>query len=202
MLPSEQIENIKKQLISQLEQSNLPNKEEIKSSIQSMNPEQLEQFLKQNKLMKDQGGECIFCSIIENKIPGYKIDENSESIAVLEINPISKGHTIIIPKIHSEKAQKPAFELAEIIAKKISTLVQPTKVDIIPSSMFGHEIINILPVYKDETIQSPRTQAPKKELGELQKQLLETQEPKQESEPKKPQEPITDENTWLPKRLP
>ena len=35
--------------------------------------------------------------IIEEKIPSYKIQEN-KAVAVLEINPISEGHTIVIPK--------------------------------------------------------------------------------------------------------
>ena len=105
MLPEDQIKNIKQQLFSQLEQSNLPNKEEIKKSISAMNPEQLEQFLIQNKLIKtdndsDQEGassqegaggnpsQCIFCSIVSEQIQSYKIDENKDSIAILEINPI------------------------------------------------------------------------------------------------------------------
>ena len=200
MLPPEQIQQIKQQLISQLEQSNLPNKEEIKTSIQAMNPEQLKEFLKQNKLIKESGEtKCVFCSIAENKTPGYKIDENSESIAVLEINPVSKGHVIIIPKIHSEDAPKQAFDLAEKNAKKISQVFKPQKVDIIDSSLFGHKIINILPVYKNETLHSQRRQAKPEELEEIQKELI-SQEPEKQEEPKP--KPITDKNTWLPKRIP
>ena len=60
-----------------------------------MSAEQLEEFIKKNNLIQ-QDQQCIFCSIIEGKMPSFKIAESDSAIAILEINPISKGHTIII----------------------------------------------------------------------------------------------------------
>lgn len=45
--------------------------------------------------------ECIFCSIIKGKEPGVRIFEDKKTIAILDINPIAKGHTLVIPKTHS-----------------------------------------------------------------------------------------------------
>lgn len=45
--------------------------------------------------------DCIFCKIINNEIPLYKIYEDDEILAFLDINPVSPGHTLIIPKKHT-----------------------------------------------------------------------------------------------------
>lgn len=44
--------------------------------------------------------QCLFCSIIEGKIPSYKVYEDSLFVAILDINPANPGHTILVPKIH------------------------------------------------------------------------------------------------------
>lgn len=44
--------------------------------------------------------DCIFCKIVEGKIPSLKIYEDHVILAFLDINPDSNGHTLIIPKKH------------------------------------------------------------------------------------------------------
>ncbi len=44
--------------------------------------------------------ECIFCKIIEGKIPCNKVYEDEYVLAFLDINPIVNGHTLVIPKKH------------------------------------------------------------------------------------------------------
>ncbi len=46
--------------------------------------------------------DCIFCKIIKGDIPCIKIYENDRVLAFADINPISKGHTLLIPKNHAE----------------------------------------------------------------------------------------------------
>lgn len=41
---------------------------------------------------------CIFCKIIVGKIPCHKLLETSRSLAFLDINPVAKGHILVIPK--------------------------------------------------------------------------------------------------------
>ena len=45
--------------------------------------------------------ECIFCKIVGNEIPSYRVYEDEKIIAFLDINPNSPGHTLIIPKEHT-----------------------------------------------------------------------------------------------------
>ncbi len=43
---------------------------------------------------------CIFCKIAKSEIPAHKIWENDKYIAILDIFPMSKGMTLVIPKEH------------------------------------------------------------------------------------------------------
>ena len=45
--------------------------------------------------------DCIFCKIVNGEIPCYKLYEDSFVIAYLDINPMSPGHTLIVPKKHT-----------------------------------------------------------------------------------------------------
>jgi histidine triad (HIT) family protein len=45
---------------------------------------------------------CLFCKIINQDIPSYKIYEDEHTYAFLDISPMSKGHTLVVPKLHSE----------------------------------------------------------------------------------------------------
>ena len=44
--------------------------------------------------------DCLFCKIINGDIPCFKIYENDDVLAFLDINPDTDGHTLIIPKKH------------------------------------------------------------------------------------------------------
>jgi histidine triad (HIT) family protein len=44
--------------------------------------------------------ECTFCSIIEGKLPCFKVYEDEDTVAFLDINPIVPGHTLLMPRRH------------------------------------------------------------------------------------------------------
>ncbi|NLD38286.1 MAG: HIT family protein [Desulfatiglans sp.] len=45
---------------------------------------------------------CIFCKIIKGEIPSFKVYEDENVYAFEDINPISEGHTLVIPKRHAQ----------------------------------------------------------------------------------------------------
>jgi histidine triad (HIT) family protein len=45
---------------------------------------------------------CVFCKIVSGKLPAYKVYEDDEYLAFLDINPFSAGHTLVCPKKHGE----------------------------------------------------------------------------------------------------
>ncbi|HEY4516149.1 MAG TPA: HIT domain-containing protein [Candidatus Paceibacterota bacterium] len=44
--------------------------------------------------------DCIFCKIVKSELPSYKVYEDNDFLAFLDINPLSPGHCQIIPKEH------------------------------------------------------------------------------------------------------
>ena len=44
--------------------------------------------------------DCIFCKIVQGKIPSYKIYENDNYLAFLDIFPATEGYTLVVPKKH------------------------------------------------------------------------------------------------------
>jgi len=100
-LTPEEIKELKTQLSQQINHLPDEQKAEAQKQIDSMSSEALEAMVQQQQ---QQAQEPIFRAIVEGKIPSNKIDENPDCIAVLDIKPISKGHTIIIPKKPVKKA--------------------------------------------------------------------------------------------------
>ena len=44
--------------------------------------------------------DCVFCKIIDGVIPCYKVHEDAQTLAFLDINPVTEGHLLVIPKQH------------------------------------------------------------------------------------------------------
>ncbi|MHA1349936.1 MAG: HIT family protein [Promethearchaeota archaeon] len=70
--------------------------------------------------------DCIFCKIIAKEIPSKILYQNNNTIAFLDIFPISQGHTIVIPKKHYTNLETiPINELDEVMetVKIVSNLI-------------------------------------------------------------------------------
>lgn len=66
--------------------------------------------------------DCIFCKIVSGDIPSYKIYEDDNFLAILDISQFTEGHTILIPKKHYEfiwdiPNGKEYFEVSQKISK-------------------------------------------------------------------------------------
>lgn len=70
--------------------------------------------------------ECIFCKIIDGSIPSAKIYEDDHVYAFMDIMPLTKGHTLIIPKNHKENiydlSEEEASNLFKVVPKIASVL--------------------------------------------------------------------------------
>ena len=60
---------------------------------------------------------CLFCSIVEGKIPASKVYENDLVIAFDDINPQAPTHVLVIPKAHFENAAELAANDAQILGE-------------------------------------------------------------------------------------
>lgn len=181
----EQSEEVKKLLLLQIEQMPSGDKEAIKNQISSLDDTGLESFLQQNNIKFEDGKlqqagapsespeteKPIFESIISGDLPSYKIAENDKAISILELNPLSKGHSLIIPKqkTTTEKLPKSALSLAQKIAKKIKTKLKPEDIKIETFSFQNYPAINVIPIYKDVPLKKEK--ADEADLKKLQNKL-------------------------------
>ena len=69
---------------------------------------------------------CIFCKIVAGEIPSFKLYEDDETLAFMDINPVHDGHCLVIPKAHSPNVFEIAsddFAAAARIAAKVAKAV-------------------------------------------------------------------------------
>ncbi len=210
-----QIEELRRRILEQLEhvpQEQQEQAQKLKQYIKNMNDEQFVAFLKQQGLLaradKQHGtpaqtSGCIFCAIAQNKARSFKLYEDSEIVAVLDINPISKGHTLVVPKKHitaSDELPATIYEKARMLGQLIKKVLQADKVEFLTTSRI-HALINIIPIYNMEpSLDLPRQGASEQELEALRNKIVETFA--KEHERSAEQEQSSEESYEMPKRRP
>jgi len=63
---------------------------------------------------------CVFCRIVAGTIPGVKVYEDEHVLAFMDIYPITKGHTLVIPKAH----HNPITDMPLPLLQKVIAVVQ------------------------------------------------------------------------------
>jgi len=97
--------------------------------------------------MKD----CVFCQIVAGKIPCYKIYEDDQFLAFLDIAPFVYGHTLVIPKKHYRWVWDlpNVGQFFQVTAKIANHYKKVFKTDLVTSIIWGqlvpHAHIQILP---------------------------------------------------------
>jgi histidine triad (HIT) family protein len=104
----------------------------------------------QNKLIMA----SIFTKIVNGEIPCYKVAENDHYLAFLDINPLAKGHTLVIPKketdyifdIEDEEYQG-LFLFAKKVAKSLKKCIQCEKIGLAVIGLeVAHAHIHLVPI--------------------------------------------------------
>jgi len=99
---------------------------------------------------------CVFCKIVKEELPCYKIWENERFLAFLDINPVSPGHTVLVPKKHidyifdlEEPLYSEMFKIAKELSKVLKQAMGSKKVGLAIEGIFiRHAHIHLIPVNK------------------------------------------------------
>lgn len=104
--------------------------------------------------------DCIFCKIINGEIPSYKVYEDDNFYAFLDITQVTKGHTLVIPKEHikdifelSPQLMGELYQVVNKLAKKIVSDLDANGVNIlnnnkeIAGQTVFHYHVHIIPRY-------------------------------------------------------
>lgn len=93
---------------------------------------------------------CIFCRIANGEIPTKIITETNHSIAFLDAFPLTKGHTLVIPKKHHEKIQNMSseenidlFSTVHSVISKVDKLTGATLMAVHNGKEAGQEIPHV-----------------------------------------------------------
>ena len=94
--------------------------------------------------------DCLFCKIVNKEIPSRIITETENSIAFLDAFPVSRGHTLVIPKNHYEKVQdmtdidnNDLFDTVHKVISKVDKLTGSTLLAIHNGKDSGQEIPHV-----------------------------------------------------------
>jgi histidine triad (HIT) family protein len=115
--------------------------------------------------------DSIFTKIINREIPGYIIEENEDFIAFLDVFPLAKGHTLVIPKKQvdyifdlEDKTYEALFIFAKKIAAKVNSAMECKRVGVAVIGLeVPHAHIHLVPLNTVEDINFSR---PKLKLEE------------------------------------
>jgi histidine triad (HIT) family protein len=94
-----------------------------------MSPEALELMLEQQKA-QSQSPPPVYRMIVNKELDSVPVSENEEALAVLELRPIAKGHTIVIPKNavkRKEDLSPGVIEFAKKIGEKSKKISSQSK---------------------------------------------------------------------------
>jgi len=164
-LSKERIKELRTQLSAQIAHLPENKRKEAQAQIDTMSDAAIETMLKQQQTTE------VYRMIILKQIESAIIEENIEAMAVLEINPISKGHTIIIPKKpvkDKSKIPAPIGKFAEKISEKLKSSLKPKDIKQFVEFKFNEIIINLIPEYDSPvSLDSERGKASKEELKEV-----------------------------------
>ncbi|WP_099459398.1 HIT family protein [Flavisolibacter tropicus] len=124
----------------------------------------------------------IFSKIIAGEIPSYKIAENEQFFAFLDIFPLRKGHVLVIPKIEVDKLfDLPTDYLSQMLvfAQPIATAIEKAfKCNRCGISVVGIEVphahMHLLPINSanDLNFTQPKLKLSEAELKEVQEKIL------------------------------
>ena len=124
---------------------------------------------------------CIFCKIAKKEIPSEKVYENKSLFAFLDINPISDGHILIIPKKHAtwmQEADDQSIAGVFKLAKKLMlALKKGLKCDYVQISVGGTDVphfhVHLIPRYHNDGFTSWPTKKYKEgEMNKVAKKII------------------------------
>lgn len=135
--------------------------------------------------------DCLFCKIANKQIPADLVYEDDKTMAILDINPRAPGHTMVIPKEHSENILDlkdvnvgPTFLTVKKITAILSKVIKPDGFTIginhgrASGQVIDHLHVHVIPRFNDDggsSIHSVVNNPPKESLKEIAEKIRKVQ---------------------------
>ena len=128
--------------------------------------------------------DSIFTKIINKELPCYKIAENNNFIAFLDMVPLKKGHTLVVPKIQvdyiydlPDKVLSDLFIFSKTIAKKIKSVIDCKRVGVAVIGLeVPHAHVHLVPINEisDMNFQNQRIELNKEDFLNIRDKIIES----------------------------
>ncbi|NCC72942.1 MAG: HIT domain-containing protein [Sphingobacteriia bacterium] len=125
----------------------------------------------------------LFTKIVKGEIPSYKIAEDERFYAFLDINPLAKGHTLVIPKVETdyifdldEETIKGLFAFARKVAIGIKKIIECEKIGVAVVGLeVPHAHVHLIPIngIYDIDFSKPKLKLTKEEFALLASKISE-----------------------------
>lgn len=132
----------------------------------------------------------IFTKIINGEIPSYKVAESEHCYAFLDINPLVKGHTLVIPKLPEPEADyifdldDPMLTELTLFAKRVASgIKKATGCQRVGVAVLGMEVnhvhIHLVPMNseRDMLFTNPKLQLPAEEMAQIANSIAQAIDP-------------------------
>ena len=111
---------------------------------------------------------CIFCKVIAGEIPGQMIDSDERTVTVMDINPATRGHVVVVTRAHAQNLLElgdddllAAMQTVRRVTKLLQDTLRPDGFNILHNigraawqSIF-HFHVHVIPRYADDPLQLP-----------------------------------------------
>jgi histidine triad (HIT) family protein len=120
-----------------------------------------------------QDPDCIFCKIVAGELPSLVVAEDDHSVAFLDVNPATPGHTVVVPKEHHRDLltiEPPALEATLATAQRVARTLSE-KLDTVGVNLLNncgadawqtvfHFHVHVVPRYAEDALRLPWIPAP------------------------------------------
>ncbi|MDX1660142.1 MAG: HIT family protein [Nitriliruptorales bacterium] len=126
---------------------------------------------------------CVFCQICEGTAPGHVVDQDEHTVAFLDINPFTRGHTLVVPRQHHEDLWDVPQDVWQHVSRMTHRVAQRLRDRLDPDGMnlfqatksiawqtVFHIHVHVIPRYDDDTMGIPtwpKPHAPDEELAQV-----------------------------------
>ncbi len=131
--------------------------------------------------------DCLFCKIVKKETPAEIIYEDDKTMAILDISPRAPGHTMVLPKVHSETILdlpeneiEPLFGAVKKVVQLIQKSLKPEGFTIginhgkISGQVIDHLHIHVIPRFENDggnSIHSVVNNPPKESLNKIKNKI-------------------------------
>lgn len=117
--------------------------------------------------------DCIFCKIVSGDAPAYKVYEDDDVVAFLDIFPWTTGHTLVVPKTHSpnlfeipDEDASAVMRAIRRVAPALRSTVEAEGMNLLQSNgragwqTVDHFHVHLIPRWEDDSLVPPAQSAP------------------------------------------